>query len=478
MKTILLKILGPAVVLGLLFAGCSLDDPDHPTTLQAPPVFASYVAIGNSLTAGYMDSGLMQAGQANSYPQLIAGRLGFDGTEFSQPWVAAPGIGSTSTGDPSVIAGVLHYDGASISLLGTTPAAEVQALLLASTQPTPYHNLGVPFATVGDVFGAYSGATSQIGAPFFDFINRPSLYGNSQQSATVLELDGVTPKQVTYETTSIGWQAIAKGPSLLTVWMGSNDVLAGAALGNPSSANMTDPAVFASRYSDMMQLLAGGLVQRTGFPATIVVANIPNITDTAYFLSEDTFNLASGGGWPWGFAEGTIELVTFPVLAWIQNAANLGTPIPGNYTLTTAEATLVDQYIAGYNLAIGQIVAAVNASGMATVALVDVNAELAALSAAQKTHFMLLLPQMPGELPAQIAAAAAMTAFSLDGVHPNNHGQGIVANAFLEVINTLTGSDLPDGGHRIAGLGSDLRRADRPEVVAVCRSSAPKRPRP
>ncbi len=439
MKSRILIIMALPALLALLLGGCTVDEPAHPTSLEARPVFASYVAIGNSLTAGFMDSGLMMAGQANSYPSLIAAQLGFDSAAFTQPWVAAPGIGSTNTGNPAVIAGVLRFDGASPVLLGTTPAADVQStLLLAAAQPTPYHNLGVPGATLGDVFSAYSGATSQGLTPFFDFINRASLYGNSQGTATIFELDGTTPKNVTYQTTSMGWQAIAKGPSLLTVWIGNNDVLGGATGGNPSVGNMTDPNTFASRYSDMMQLLAGGLVQSTGFPATIVVANIPSITDAAYFITEATFVAASGGGWPWGYAE-TPQLLTFPVLSWIANPANQGNPIPTNYTLTAAEVSLVGQYVAGYNQGISQIVAAINASGMAKVGLADMNAVLASLPAAQKTHFMLLLPQVGGS----IATAAATTQFSLDGVHPNNHGYGVVANAFLDAINTLAETDVP-----------------------------------
>ena len=73
-KTITLITVLP-VLLALLLAGCSPEDPDHPTNVTAPAgeqLFANYVAMGNSLTAGYMDSGLAESGQATSYPRLIA----------------------------------------------------------------------------------------------------------------------------------------------------------------------------------------------------------------------------------------------------------------------------------------------------------------------------------------------------------------------------------------------------------------------
>ncbi len=43
-----------------------------------------------------------------------------------------------------------------------------------------------------------------------------------------------------------------------------------------------------------------------------------------------------------------------------------------------------------------------------------------------------------------VEKAAATTGFSLDGVHPNNRGQTLLTNLFIEGINTelgLTGED-------------------------------------
>ena len=107
----ILKLL--PILLVLLATGCTLDEPDSPAGLQAPAgaeTFTSYVAIGNSLTAGYMDSGLMIAGQRNSYPMLIATAMGLDTASWMQPYVGKPGLGTTDVGDDHV-AGVLHFDG-------------------------------------------------------------------------------------------------------------------------------------------------------------------------------------------------------------------------------------------------------------------------------------------------------------------------------------------------------------------------------
>jgi len=456
MKTNLLKILIAPVVLGLLVAGCSLEAPDHPSGLETPPQsgpFAAYVAIGNSLTAGFMDSGLMEAGQASSYPRQIAMAIGLDDEQFTQPWIASPGIGSTDLGDPSVIAGVLHFDGTGLSPLGTTPAAAVMSLLTAVSQPVPYDNQGVPGATLTDGLSAYSEATSQFGNnPYFDFITRGStLLGSETRTTMLYDMSGLpTPAlhSVDYETASMAYQTVATmgrlvhpglpQPTLVTLWLGNNDVLGGATGGNPSQANMTPPAMFATLLGDVLQLVAGGVAQATGMPPTIAVANIPNVTDVPYFITEATFQAAAGGAWPWGYEEGSAQLLTFTVLSWIANPANQGTPIPSKYTLTAAEVTLVSQYIAGYNQYIAGIIQAVNASGLAHVGLVDVNAVLAGLPTAQKTHFLLLLPQVGGD----IGTAAGMTLFSLDGVHPNNRGYAVIANAFIDAINATAGTSI------------------------------------
>ena len=70
MKKLLTSISMLALLLALLLAGCSLDDQADPTgTVNDPsPADAStpYVAIGNSLTAGFMDGGLISDGQLSS----------------------------------------------------------------------------------------------------------------------------------------------------------------------------------------------------------------------------------------------------------------------------------------------------------------------------------------------------------------------------------------------------------------------------
>jgi len=433
------------VLLALLLAGCSLDDPSDPTgDVNGPTVDdagARYVAIGNSLTAGFMDGGLIQAGQINSYPRLIANQLGLDNEEFTQPWIAAPGIGSSTPSAPTMAAGVLYFDGADISVLGETPLDNIQSILLDATQPTAYHNLGVPGALLADGLDAYDAASSVAGNnSFFEFINRSTdLFGNTTLSATLPDGAGGTIT-VPYESGSMTYKAIAKGGALATMWLGNNDVLGPATGGNPAPGfGLAAATAFQAKYTATLSILAGGLAQRNGFPATIVVANIPDITSIPYFIPLANFNVAIGGGWPAGFEEADVQFVRFPTLSVITTLNPLEDQIESKYTITSAEATDIATVVATFNQIIAGVATAVNASGEAKVGLMNANAILAGLPAAQGTHFSFLLGA-----GMDVETAAATTYFSLDGIHPNNVGYGLVANSFIDVINDLDGTSIPE----------------------------------
>lgn len=436
----------------LTMIGCSLEAPDDPSALVNAPGIedagARYVAIGNSLTAGYMDGGLMMAGQAYSYPNLIAGQLGLSRTQFTQPWIAAPGIGGV---DGTNVTGVLYFNGASIAVLGSTPLATIRSKLLAAAQPTQYHNLGVPGATLHDGMNAYSSTTCasyllySSANSFFDFINRSeTLFRNEAIASGYPTPSGPVP--VTYQSASQFYQAVAKGGALTTLWLGNNDVLGPATSGEPAAGfGAAHAAAFTADYTALLAMLAGGLAQRNnGLKPTIVVANIPSVASTPYFVPRSQFELAIGGGWPGGYEEGrdNIVYVCFPALAWVQSNATT-VAIPDEYTLDTGETTDVNNAVLQYNGIIAAIVAYIdgiqdaNHADMFNVGLVDANTLLASRSTLEKTHFLFLRGA-----GMSVEDAAATTLFSLDGIHPNSHGQGVMANAFIDVINDLDGSSI------------------------------------
>ncbi|MEO6878238.1 MAG: hypothetical protein ABI205_07145, partial [Gemmatimonadaceae bacterium] len=85
------------VVRGALFLGVATaltaavacnTDTHLVVPVPANPIFQNYVAIGNSLTAGYQSSGINDSTQRQAYSYLLAKQMG---TRFAYPSLTAPG---------------------------------------------------------------------------------------------------------------------------------------------------------------------------------------------------------------------------------------------------------------------------------------------------------------------------------------------------------------------------------------------------
>jgi hypothetical protein len=69
----------------VLLAGCKPSF-ENPKGTKGTADFTRYIAVGNSLTAGYADGGLYLEGQQNSYPSIIAKQMALvGGGKFTQP---------------------------------------------------------------------------------------------------------------------------------------------------------------------------------------------------------------------------------------------------------------------------------------------------------------------------------------------------------------------------------------------------------
>jgi len=83
MKTFKLHIY---IVAGLLLLGACKPEIHTPKPSAGSVDFSRYIALGNSLTAGYADGGLYLAGQQVSYPSIIGKQMqSVGGGTFTQP---------------------------------------------------------------------------------------------------------------------------------------------------------------------------------------------------------------------------------------------------------------------------------------------------------------------------------------------------------------------------------------------------------
>lgn len=251
-------------------AACNNDDNNTPEEVPVVPgsaVFTKYVALGDSFAAGYSDNALFKKGQENSYPNILAQQfVAAGGGAFTQP-LMNDNIGGLLLGG-NVIAGTrLYFDGPTqtpVNVVGK-PTTEVTAHLTGT-----FNNLGVPGAKsyhllaagYGNVAGVATGAANPYYARF-----------SSTATAAVLT------------------DAIAQDPTFFSLFIGGNDVLGYATsggtgkdqTGNPNPAtygasDITDPAVFASVYTNLATAL-------TAKGAKGVVANLPYITTLPHFTT-------------------------------------------------------------------------------------------------------------------------------------------------------------------------------------------------
>lgn len=405
----------------LIFFGCKdRTELTGPQPVSGQADFTRFVSIGNSLTAGYESSALYQSGQQYSIGNLISQQVN---TNYVQPIISDPGIGGQikiASLDPFV-----------------TYQEPVQGGLPTNTDyGYPYNNLGMPGIVLADVMTATSTANSYSHSPFIDIVLR----GGGTQ----------------FE------QALSLQPTMITLWIGNNDVLGYATSGGVSPSSPTDAPTFGYLYN----LLVDGLAS-TG--AKVVAANIPDVTAIPFFttvgpgfaqlltaagaqgfyyqnhnfqpvigtpgmLSDYSLLLTlvsqsylSDFGRPSGrfYREHGIPPSLFGVDTTKAFGADPGNPLPNALILDASEIETTAQAVSAFN---GIISAAVNRYP-SQFALVDINSllnNIRASDAAGGTEFQGIK-----------FSTAFVTGglFSLDGVHPSAQGYAILTNEFLKVIN-------------------------------------------
>ena len=241
--------------------------------------FSSYVAVGNSLTAGYMDGTVSRGSQMNSYPNLLAQQFALvGGGAFTQPSYAddVNNLGGLMLGGTPIANTRLVIDasqGRPETIAGAT------TIEVSSLQATAYNNMGVPgaksFHLVAPNYGNLAGVALGQANPYF--VRHATAPG-----ATVIG------------------DAMSKNPTFFTNWIGSNDVLAyatnGGAQANGTSAaadnnvtGNTNPATYggnditnSSTYASVYSTLVNTL---TSNGAKGVVCTIPSVTSIPYFTT-------------------------------------------------------------------------------------------------------------------------------------------------------------------------------------------------
>ncbi|RAU84375.1 SGNH/GDSL hydrolase family protein [Pontibacter arcticus] len=250
MKKIFYRSSMLALFAGVLLTSCD-PEIDAPASSAGSADFTKYIAVGNSLTAGFSDNGLSLEGQVNSYPAILAQQFkAIGGGDFAQPlFTEAQRNGSgyirlagfTATGSPI-----------------TAPVTENLALRapnssLLTKYTEPVNNYGIPGIRVADI--NTPGYGSAAGNPYFERITP-----DAQAMQTYLQ----RVQQSTDHT-------------FFSLWLGNNDILGFATAGGFAGA-ITETGTFNANYSAMVDAL-------TAKGAKGIVATIPDVTGVPFFTT-------------------------------------------------------------------------------------------------------------------------------------------------------------------------------------------------
>jgi lysophospholipase L1-like esterase len=374
------KILASLLALALITAGAAFGQAD----------FSKYVALGDSLTAGFASGALFRSAQDNSYPALLARQFGI--ANFQQPLVSNPGISGTPNFGALALARLVPTP-----VIAPTPGSGVPLNL---TLNRPYDNMGVPGVTVHGLLTATSGG-------FNDLILRGT---------------GFTQLQ----------QGLSLRPTFVTLWIGNNDALGSATAGTDQL--LTPLASFEADYRAIAAAIAS-----TG--AKMAIANIPDVTSIPFVTTLTRFIINPQTGQPVLIGGNPVPLIgvnpgDFVLLTATSAEAQgfgiptalggNGQPLPGSVVLTAAEAANVRARVNAYNAVIAAVA---NERG---AAFVDANAVLT--QAANGGVHVGGITYTSGFLTGGI--------FSYDGVHPTPFGYAYIANLFIDSINDKFGTDV------------------------------------
>ena len=220
--------------------------------------FSKYVAVGNSLTAGFTDNALFIAGQLNSLPNILANQFALaGGGTFTQPMMNDNIGGLLFGGNPNPSFGPrLYFDGSGPATLPGVPTTEVFV-----PSSGPYNNMGVPGAKSYHFLYDGYGNPANLGVSANPYFVRMA----SAPNATVIG------------------DAVSQNPTFFSLWPGENDVLGYAVTGGDGSDPITPlagpPGVgFEQTYGAIV-----GAITANG--AKGVVSNIPDVTAIPHFTT-------------------------------------------------------------------------------------------------------------------------------------------------------------------------------------------------
>lgn len=405
------KLTGLSLAAGVLLLGACHEDGvlEPPATPSGGALMSRYVAMGNSITAGFQSAGINDSTQKQSYARLLANA---SGAPYYYQSLRGRGCAPPFTNNVSG------------TRVGSGTAGTCD-LVTAAEHPW-LTNVAVPGARVVEM-------TNNFATPV-----------SASNTLTSLILGGETQAQRMAEAQ----------PTLVTMWAGNNDVLGALTnAANPGiSAAVTSSGSFNSSYDS-----AAAAVAATGAKALLIgvvdVTNIPYTSSgTVIWCAKTGACGAPAAPLPATFVvlnncspaavslggNGDSILVPWSKFVPLIGAAAAGATDTLDCTVdaqvvTPAEFAVMRNAVVAYNTHIQAVVA-----GNPDFAFWDPNPLLLAKKAAGQ------VPVFPDLSALGTGGSVGFgPLFSLDGVHPNATAHKLIADSIAAHLNAAFGTTIP-----------------------------------
>ncbi|MDX5418106.1 MAG: SGNH/GDSL hydrolase family protein [Hymenobacteraceae bacterium] len=457
-----------ALMAGVFLTSCD-PEIDTPSSSAGQADFTSYIAVGNSLSAGTADGGLTRAGQMSSVPAILAQQFEkVGGGEFEQPlFTEAQKNGS----------GYLMLAG--FTAQGTPITVQVKTdVAIRGQNPTLYtkytdnvNNLAIPDIKVADVQTVgYANPQERFFNPYFERLtNNPS--------QTYLQY--------------VQAQAQAANHTFFSLWMAENDVLSYATSGGAFSGGMlnsdartiTPDAKFDQNFTALLNTL-----MPSGQKG--ILATIPDVTSIPFFttVGPSVKQLLASANIPGVVALTGSGSTRISVPAAQINAAENGVYFPltasayasfvgqptGKYwrdlarTVSPSQDNLVVRgtlvaLLANYQIDTTALFGLMPGNPLPSALVLDATEQQTVKAATERFNNIIKAQAQARDLALFDAHAffnsikggfsangvnyspAYITGnlFSLDGVHPTPRGYAIIANEMIKAINTKYNASVP-----------------------------------
>ena len=371
------------------------------TTADAGPSprLKRLVAIGDSILAGYSSGGLVErgaGGQNFSAPAFVARKAR---ARLPQPLMDRPGVPPPYR---------IEDDGDGVLEPGEI-SRPTNGIGFRDDPEVKVRNLAVPGEDIQSIF---EGIRAE------DIAEQ--LVTGSPNGRDILKFL-ILGLPLRDEAVSQVSRALDLRPTFLMVWIGNNDILGMATRTDP---NAIDRPVqqFGQLYRQLLNRLADAGVD-------MAVANLPDVTGIA------VLRRAAGEVTQCQRGDGTLEPVApEDRLSIGLDRARLPIP-PCLKVLSAAERAQARANVVAFNAEITAAAAEVQAARGVNIAIVDVFALFDDIT----TNGVDLDNDGIPDLTATFLGGV----FSLDGIHPTRTTNALIANAFIDVLNSRFGEAIP-----------------------------------